>query len=338
MAHWGFFFMFFANNFFLKIGNLSIETEFRCKNLTLEGNWWLANIFARQFVFLESQNVWDKTVISCKQFFKKGSHWKIFRKLLWKECFYKSPNAWNANVTKHLKLTNNRLIQLQPELPKKRKKRCFLVVFLIGTIFFFTALHVKTKYGCLSVIRLEFFISAKWRTQKRFGMRGQKKSPVGQRPTGDFFLCFLQIIFFLKVGNLSSETEFRCKNLTFGGNWRLGHLLSRPFLFLESQNVWDKTVILCKQFFKKGSHWKIFRKLLWKECFYKSPNAWNANVTKHLKLTNNRLIQLQPELPKKTQKTLFFSCFFNRNNIFFHGSPRQNEIRLSFRNTPGIFY
>ena len=57
MAHWGFFFMFFANNFFLKIGNLSIETEFRCKNLTLEGNWWLANIFARQFVFLESQNV-----------------------------------------------------------------------------------------------------------------------------------------------------------------------------------------------------------------------------------------------------------------------------------------
>ena len=53
----GFFFMFFANNFFLKIGNLSIETEFRCKNLTLEGNWWLANIFARQFVFLESQNV-----------------------------------------------------------------------------------------------------------------------------------------------------------------------------------------------------------------------------------------------------------------------------------------
>ena len=33
MAHWGSFFMFFANNFFLKIGNLSIETEFRCKNL-----------------------------------------------------------------------------------------------------------------------------------------------------------------------------------------------------------------------------------------------------------------------------------------------------------------
>ena len=58
-AKWptGFFFMFFANNFFLKIGNLSIETEFRCKNLTLEGNCWLANIFARQFVFLESQNV-----------------------------------------------------------------------------------------------------------------------------------------------------------------------------------------------------------------------------------------------------------------------------------------
>ena len=53
----GFFFMFFANNFFLQKGNLSIETEFRCKNLTLEGNWWLANIFARQFVFLESQNV-----------------------------------------------------------------------------------------------------------------------------------------------------------------------------------------------------------------------------------------------------------------------------------------
>ena len=52
-----FFLMFFANNFFLKIVNLSIETEFRCKNLTLEGNWWLANIFARQFVFLESQNV-----------------------------------------------------------------------------------------------------------------------------------------------------------------------------------------------------------------------------------------------------------------------------------------
>ena len=52
-----FFFMFFANNFFLKIGHLSIETEFRCKSLTLEGNWWLANIFARQFVFLESQNV-----------------------------------------------------------------------------------------------------------------------------------------------------------------------------------------------------------------------------------------------------------------------------------------
>ena len=38
MAHWGFFLMFFANNFSLKIGNLSIETEFRCKNLTLEGN------------------------------------------------------------------------------------------------------------------------------------------------------------------------------------------------------------------------------------------------------------------------------------------------------------
>ena len=53
----GIFFYVFANNFFLKIGNLSIETEFRCKNLTLEGNWWLANIFARQFVFLESQNV-----------------------------------------------------------------------------------------------------------------------------------------------------------------------------------------------------------------------------------------------------------------------------------------
>ena len=53
----GIFLMFFANNFFLKIGNLSIETEFRCNNLTLEGNWWLANIFARQFVFLESQNV-----------------------------------------------------------------------------------------------------------------------------------------------------------------------------------------------------------------------------------------------------------------------------------------
>ena len=182
--------MFFANNFFLKIGNSSIETEFRCKNLTLEGNWWLANIFARQFVFLESQNVWDKTVISCKQFFKKGSHWKIFRKLLWKECFYKSPNAWNANVTKHLKLTNNRLIQLQPELPKKRKKRCFLVVSLIGTIFFFTALHVKTKYGCLSVIRLEFFISAKWRTQKRFEMRGQKKPQWAKWPTGDFFYVF----------------------------------------------------------------------------------------------------------------------------------------------------
>ena len=192
----GIFFMFFANNFFLKIGNLSIETEFRCKNLTLEGNWWLANIFARQFVFLESQNVWDKTVISCKQFFKKGSHWKIFRKLLWKECFYKSPNAWNANVTKHLKLTNNRLIQLQPELPKKRKKRCFLVVFLIGTIFFFTALHVKTKYGCLSVIRLEFFISAKWRTQMRFGMRGQKKIPGGPNgPLGIFFMFFANNFF-----------------------------------------------------------------------------------------------------------------------------------------------
>ena len=67
-------------------------------------------------------------------------------------------------------------------------------------------------------------------------MRGQKKSPVGQMAHWGFFLCFLQIIFFLKVGNLSSETEFRCKNLTFGGNWRLAHL-SRPFLFLESQNV-----------------------------------------------------------------------------------------------------
>ena len=68
-------------------------------------------------------------------------------------------------------------------------------------------------------------------------MRGQKKPQWAKWPTGDFFLCFLQIIFFLKVGNLSSETEFRCKNLTFGGNWRLAHLLSRPFLFLESQNV-----------------------------------------------------------------------------------------------------
>ena len=164
---------------------------------------------------------------------------------------------------------------------------------------------------------------------------GSKKIPIGPNGPLGIFLMFFANHFFLKVGNLSSETEFRCKNLTFGGNWRLADLLSRPFLFLESQNNWDKTVISCKQFFTKGSHWKIFRKLLWKECFYKSPNAWNANVTKHLKLTNNRLFQLQPELPKKTQKTLFF---FNRNNIFFHGSPRQNEIRLSFRNTPGIFY
>ena len=135
---------------------------------------------------------------------------------------------------------------------------------------------------------------------------GSKKIPSGPNGPLGFFLCFLQIIFFLKLGNLSSETEFRCKNLTFGGNWRLGHLLSRPFLFLESQNVWYKTVISCKQFFKKGSHWKIFWKLLWKECFYKSPNAWNANVTKHLKLTIKRLIQLRPELPKKRKKTLFF--------------------------------
>ena len=140
---------------------------------------------------------------------------------------------------------------------------------------------------------------------------GSKKNPQWAKwPTGDFFLCFLQIIFFLKIGNLSIETEFRCKNLTLEGNWWLANIFARQFVFLESQNVWDKTVISCKQFFKKGSHWKIFRKLLWKECFYKSPNAWNANVTKHLKLTNNRLIQLQPELPKKRKKTLFFSCFF----------------------------
>ena len=69
-------------------------------------------------------------------------------------------------------------------------------------------------------------------------MRGQKKIPSGPNgPLGIFFLCFLQIIFFLKVGNLSSETVFRCKNLTFGGNWRLADLFSRPFVILESQNV-----------------------------------------------------------------------------------------------------
>ena len=134
---------------------------------------------------------------------------------------------------------------------------------------------------------------------------GSKKIPSGPNGPLGIFLMFFANHFFLKVGSLSSETEFRCKNLTFGGNWRLADLLSRPFLFLESQNVWDKTVISCKQFFKKGSHWKIFRKLLWKECFYKSPNAWNANVTKHLKLTNNRLIQLQPELPKNAKNVVF---------------------------------
>ena len=53
----GIFFMFFANNFFLKVGNLSSETVFRCKNLTFGGNWRSANLFARLFVFLESQNV-----------------------------------------------------------------------------------------------------------------------------------------------------------------------------------------------------------------------------------------------------------------------------------------
>ena len=68
-------------------------------------------------------------------------------------------------------------------------------------------------------------------------MRGQKKSPVGQMAHWGFFFMFFANNFFLKIGNLSIETEFRCKILTFGGNWRLGHLLSRPFLFLESQNV-----------------------------------------------------------------------------------------------------
>ena len=91
----GIFFMFFANNFFLKIGNLSRETEFRSKNLTFGGNWRLAKIFAIQFVFLESQKVWDKTVILCKQFFKKGSHRKIFRKLLWKRMIeYFAATIW----------------------------------------------------------------------------------------------------------------------------------------------------------------------------------------------------------------------------------------------------
>ena len=68
-------------------------------------------------------------------------------------------------------------------------------------------------------------------------MRGQKKSSVGQMAHWGFFLMFFANNFFLKVGNLSSETVFRCKNLTFGGNWRLVDLFSRPFVILESQNV-----------------------------------------------------------------------------------------------------
>ena len=74
-------------------------------------------------------------------------------------------------------------------------------------------------------------------------MRGQKKIPSGPNGPLGIFLMFFANHFFLKVGNLSSETEFRCKKLTFGGNWRLADLLSRPFVFLESQNVSDKTVI-----------------------------------------------------------------------------------------------
>ena len=68
-------------------------------------------------------------------------------------------------------------------------------------------------------------------------MRGQKKIPSGPNGPLGIFLMFFANHFFLKVGNLSNETEFQCKNLTFGGNWRLADLLSRPFLFLESQNV-----------------------------------------------------------------------------------------------------
>ena len=68
-------------------------------------------------------------------------------------------------------------------------------------------------------------------------MRGQKKSPVGQMAHWGFFFMFFANNFFLKIGNLSSETEFRYKNLTFGGNRWLADLLSRPFVFLESQNV-----------------------------------------------------------------------------------------------------
>ena len=68
-------------------------------------------------------------------------------------------------------------------------------------------------------------------------MRGQKKIPSGPNgPLGIFFMFFANN-FFLKIRNLSSETEFRYKNLTFGGNRRLADLLSRPFVFLESQNV-----------------------------------------------------------------------------------------------------
>ena len=73
--------------------------------------------------------------------------------------------------------------------------------------------------------------------EKKLFAKNIKKIPSGPfGPLGIFFMSFANN-FFLKVGNLSSETEFRCENLTFGGNRRLADLLSRPFVFLERQNV-----------------------------------------------------------------------------------------------------
>ena len=80
---------------------------------------------------------------------------------------------------------------------------------------------------CFSVIRLDIFLVQNDASEKGLGYRVKTNWP-----SGDFFLFFATNFFHI-IGNLTSETKFWRKKMTFGGTWLLAGLFSRPFAFQE---------------------------------------------------------------------------------------------------------